>query len=62
MDAPDDLIDKMGEHIEILNNKYDIHWKIILPEKKIPNGSDIFNDYVRGYNDCIDDLLGVKHE
>lgn len=27
-----------------------------MPKKKIPHGSDIFNDYVRGYNECIDDL------
>ena len=26
--------------------------------KKTPNGSDIFNDYVRGYNDAIDEILG----
>ena len=31
-----------------------------LPLKKTPSGSDIFNDYVRGYNDCIDDILGEK--
>lgn len=23
-------------------------------KKMIPNGSDIFNDYVRGWNDCVD--------
>lgn len=33
-----------------------------LPQKKLPNGSDIFNDYVRGYNDCIDEILGVENE
>ena len=27
-----------------------------IPRKKTPMGSDIFNDYVRGYNDCLDDL------
>lgn len=25
---------------------------------KNPNGSDIFNDYVRGYNDCLREILG----
>ena len=27
-----------------------------LPDKKVPYGSDLFNDYVRGYNDCRDDV------
>lgn len=31
-----------------------------LPQKKTPSGSDIFNDYVRGYNACIDEILGEK--
>lgn len=31
-----------------------------LPEKKIPNGSDIFNDHVRGYNECIDEITGER--
>ena len=29
-----------------------------LPKKKTPNGSDIFNDYVRGWNECVDEILG----
>lgn len=29
-----------------------------IPEKKVPSGSDIFNDYVRGWNDCIDEVTG----
>ena len=31
-----------------------------LPEKKHPDGSDVFNDYVHGYNDCIDDIRGDR--
>lgn len=27
-----------------------------MPKRKTPNGSDIFNDYVRGYNDCIEEI------
>ena len=29
-----------------------------MPKKKTPNGSDIFNDYVRGWNECVDEILG----
>lgn len=29
-----------------------------MPERKIPSGSDIYNDYVRGWNDCIDAITG----
>lgn len=29
-----------------------------MPKKKTPNGSDIFNDYVRGWNECVDELVG----
>ena len=29
-----------------------------MPKKKMPNGSDIFNDYVRGWNECVDELAG----
>ena len=29
-----------------------------LPKFKHPNGSDVFNDYVRGYNDCLREILG----
>lgn len=31
-----------------------------MPERKIPNGSDIYNDYVRGWNACIDEIMGEK--
>lgn len=31
-----------------------------LLRKKTPYGSDLFNDYVRGYNDCIDDIINGK--
>ena len=27
-----------------------------MPIKRTPNGSDIFNDYVRGRNDCIEEI------
>ena len=27
-----------------------------MPKLKIPNGSDIFNDYVRGWNDCLKEI------
>ena len=27
----------------------------IIPRKKHPYGSDWFNDYVRGWNDCVDE-------
>jgi len=29
-----------------------------LPQKKTPQGSDLFNDYVNGWNDCIDAITG----
>lgn len=29
-----------------------------IPDKKVPNGSDIYNDYVRGWNACIDEIMG----
>jgi len=29
-----------------------------LPQKKTPHGSDLFNDYVNGWNDCIDAIVG----
>lgn len=29
-----------------------------LPHKKTPKGSDLFNDYVNGWNDCIDAITG----
>lgn len=29
-----------------------------MPKLKHPNGSDIVNDYVRGYNDCLREILG----
>lgn len=27
-----------------------------MPERKIPSGSDIYNDYVRGWNDCLKEI------
>lgn len=52
------LLGSMGKHIQFYNDKYDCQWRIqAFPHKKIPCGSDLFNDYVRGYNDCIDDLV-----
>ena len=29
-----------------------------LPKKKTPSGSDLFNDYVNGWNDCVDEITG----
>lgn len=29
---------------------------ITIPKKKTPAGSDIFNDYVNGWNDCVDEI------
>ena len=25
-------------------------------KKKVPHGSDLFNDYVNGWNDCVDEV------
>lgn len=33
-----------------------------LPEKKVPYGSDIFNDYINGWNDCVDEILGENND
>jgi len=29
----------------------------MLPELKTPAGSDVFNDYVRGYNEAIEEIM-----
>lgn len=31
-----------------------------LPERKTPNGSDLFNDYVWGWNACLEEITGDK--
>ena len=35
----------------------DTNCKLIIPRKKTPEGSEVFNDYVWGYNDCINNIL-----
>lgn len=31
-----------------------------IPELKKPSGSDIYNDYVRGFNDCLREIKGEE--
>lgn len=30
-----------------------------MPQKKTPYGSDLFNDYVNGWNDCLEEIEEV---
>ena len=31
-----------------------------IPQRKIPRGSDLFNDYVRGWNECVEEIEDDK--
>ena len=59
MEIDDSDIGKIGDKIVWHNDEFNANWKLKkIPAKKIPNGSDIFNDYVNGWNDCVDAILG----
>lgn len=61
MEIDDNDINKIGDKIVWHNEEFNVNWKLKkITTKKIPNGSDIFNDYVNGWNDCIDEILGEK--
>lgn len=30
-----------------------------MPQKKVPKGSELFNEYVRGWNECVEEMEDV---
>lgn len=50
--------DSLNEQCDYTNRRYWCFNSLkSLPNLKHPNGSDIVNDYVRGYNDCLGEIL-----
>lgn len=62
------------DHIEeiIITHNNEEEWKDMIDteyikkymkpmiSKKYPRGSELFNDYVNGWNDCIDEVSGER--
>lgn len=55
--------DSLNEQCDYTNRRYWCFNSLKpLPELKYPDGSDIYNDYVWGYNDCLKDITGENNE
>lgn len=48
-------LDKVLSDLNFIVDSF-IRSNIKIPKKKVPCGSDWFNDYVHGWNDCVDEI------